>query len=63
MNEIRVAERSRRRNSVGLNVGGMGGVAGLYGFFKCPRRLVMLSGVALLAVRQCNNAERGDLDG
>ena len=23
----------------------------------------MLSGVALLAVRQCNNAERGDLDG
>ena len=41
-NEIRVsAEHSRRRNSVGLNVGGMGGVAGLYGFSRCPRRLVM----------------------
>jgi len=39
------------------------GAAGLYGFFKWQRRLVMLSGVALLAVRQCNNAERGDLDG
>jgi hypothetical protein len=41
-NEIRVsAERSRRRNSVGLNAGGKGSVAGLYGFSRCPRRLVM----------------------
>ena len=42
VNEIRVsAERSRRRNSVGLNAGGTAGVAGLYGFSRYPRRLVM----------------------
>src|SRR5262245_29511353 len=38
-NEIRVsAECSRRRNSVGLNAGEMGGVAGLYGFSRHQRR-------------------------